>query len=62
MRRRREDAVIGGRVSYGIADDFSYLDTARLVQEEHVECVGLTCVSQLVAMKLLTSFSAKLLS
>jgi len=59
MRRRREDAVIGRCVGYGIADDFSYLDAARLVQEEHSECAGLVCVSRL---KLRASFPAKLLS
>lgn len=52
MRRRREDAVIGRRIGYGIADDFSYLDTARLVQKEHIECAGLMCVSPLVALML----------
>lgn len=51
MRRRREDAVAGGRIGYGIADDFSYLDTARLVQEEHIECARLILVAQRVALK-----------
>ncbi len=60
MRRRREDAVIGGRVGYRIADDFSYLDAARLVQEEHVECARLTCESLLDALKLWPVLSAQL--
>lgn len=51
MRRRREDAVIGGRIGYGIANNFSYFDTARLVEEEHIECARLIWVSQLVALK-----------
>lgn len=52
MRRRRKDAVIGGRVGYGITDDFSNLDAASLVQKEHIDCARLVCVSQLVVLKL----------